>query len=157
MTTTKSRLGLWVALAFTLGGLFGMHGLAPHGVSHGAPVHADAQSTPDAHASAGVPALTDYTAHSAEMLMPSSAAGPGTGILPVPGTEILAFGGVASDGMAALCLTVLTGLVLILVLLALARRNNALIVVLPRIVPVPLPRGRDPDPPGPFVLSVCRC
>ena len=143
MTTTKSRLGLWVALALSLVGLFGMHGLAPHGVSHGAPVHAE--SVP----SVGVHTLTNYTAHSTEMLMPSSPTG--------PGTEILAFGGVASDGMAALCLTVLTGLVLILVLLALARRNNTLIVVLPRIVPVPLPRGRDPDPPGPFVLSVCRC
>ena len=151
MTTTKSRLGLWVALAFTLVGLFGMHGLAPHGVSHGAPVHAESVL------SAGVHTLTGNTAHSAEMVMPSSPAGPSTRILPVPGTEILAFGGVASDGMAALCLTVLTGLVLILVLLALARRNNALIAVLPRIIPLPLPRGRDPDPPGPFVLSVCRC
>ena len=151
MTTTKSRLGLWVALAFTLVGLFGMHGLAPHGVSHGAPVHAE--SVP----SAGVHTLTGNTADSAKMVVPSSPAGPSTGILPVPGTEILAFGGPASGGMTALCLAVLTGLVLVLMLLVLARRNNALVAVLPRIIPLPLPRGRDPDPPGPYVLSVCRC
>jgi len=151
MTTTKSRLGLWVALAFTLVGLFGMHGLAPHGVSHGAPVHAE--SVP----SAGVHTLAGNTADSAEMAMPSSSAGPSTGILAVPGTEILAIGGPASGGMTALCLAVLTGLVLVLMLLVLARRNNALVAVLPRIIPLPLPRGRDPDPPGPFVLSVCRC
>ena len=151
MTTTKSRLGLWVALAFTLVGLFGMHGLAPHGVSHGAPVHAE--SVP----SAGVHTLAGNTADSAEMAMPSSPAVPGTEFLAVPGTEILAIGGPASGGMTALCLAILTGLVLVLMLLALARRNNALVAVLPRIIPLPLPRGRDPDPPGPFVLSVCRC
>ena len=153
MTPAKPRWQLWFALSLVLLGLFGMHGLSSHGTSsHAAhqsgatsdmaPMHTDALLK-TATAPAGIVA--------AAATVP---AGIVTAAAPVA-ASLLA--GSVSDGLAALCLTILTGAALTLLWLALARSHRRPYSFAPRMVEVPRPLGRDPDPPTPLLLSISRC
>ena len=154
MTPAKPRWQLWFALSLVLLGLFGMHGLSSHGTSsHAAhqsgatsdmaPMHTDALLKAATAAPAGIVA--------AAATVP---AGIVTAAAPVA-ASLLA--GSVSDGLAALCLTILTGAALTLLWLALARSHRRPYSLAPRMVDIPRPFGRDPDPPTPLLLSISRC
>ncbi|MGI8900422.1 MAG: hypothetical protein ACR2HA_05770 [Nocardioides sp.] len=167
MTPAKPRWQLWVALSLVLLGLFGMHGLSSHGTSsHAAhqsvatsdmaPMHADALLT-----TVDAPAVMVTTVDAPAGTVPAATvpvgivtAGIVTAAAPVA-ASLLA--GSVSDGLAALCLTILAGAALTLLWLALARSHRRPYSLAPRMVEVARPFGRDPDPPTPLLLSISRC
>ncbi len=142
------RWQLWVALSLVLLGLFGMHGLSSHGTSS----HAAHQSV----------ATSDMAPMHADALLttvdaPAATVPAGIVTAAAPVAASLLAGSVSNGGLAALCLTILTGAALTLLWLALARSHRRSYSLAPRMVEVPRPLGRDPDPPTPRVLSISRC
>lgn len=133
------RVVLWMS-AFA--GLFAMHGLNDHGVSHEAaghgPVVAAASASGDAHVLSAGPSVDINDAGG-------------------PGLEFVTPQGSSPSGLAALCLAVL---MTVLLLVALAGRPPRMVGVgraSPGKLGAAVRPGRERDPPCHIRLSILRC
>lgn len=149
MTPARTALRL-VGLLVVLAGLFGMHGLANHGVG-------GMENMPQAviaEASTGM-------AGSTVGLITAGIDRPVGALVDHGEGAVAVLSGLGHEGMgmnmAGLCVAILAiGLVALLLLLR-GRRAPRTLWSLPRLMPAVTPRGRDPAQPSLTALSIQRC
>lgn len=142
---TAASHALWLgALLLTLAGLFGMHGLADHGIEQMDSAHA-AMSTMAADVASTGEHLTQGTVVAVSTVvdaMVSHDPGGGTGM------EMHA---------AAMCLAVLLLTLIAMIVHLHANRLRPVLLLTARPARAPVPSDRQPDPPSLYELSIQRC